>query len=106
MEEEKNVEIHLGYEDQLNMFLITFVQGTNALFQFKMVPENFEKLTADMVKTVKNYNLYEAQKFQEKKDEVAQPEAIGSSEPGPDLSNPPCSDCQCEAQPEQPKSNS
>ena len=57
--------MHLGYDDQADLFTLTFNEGDQPVFQLRMLPHNFEQFTADMIKTVKNYNLYQAQLYKE-----------------------------------------
>jgi len=59
------VGMHLGYDDQADLFTLTFNEGDQPVFQCRMLPHNFEQFTADMIKTVKNYNLYQAQLYKE-----------------------------------------
>jgi hypothetical protein len=66
------VSMYLSFDEDSSLFLLTFHEGERAVFQVRMTPENFEKFTADMVRTVKNYNLFMAQKYQEAQNEQSQ----------------------------------
>jgi len=70
--EKKDVDLamHLNWDDEINMFIISYLQDSKAVFQIRMSPVSFEKMTEDMIRTVKNYNLFQAQKHQEKTQEI------------------------------------
>lgn len=99
--QEPFVGIRLNF-DESGMFLMTFVEGTKALFQIKMNPENFEKLSNDMIRIVKNYNLYQIQKYNESKNGK---EEVPSVEGG-SLPDSPCANPGCETQCQQPQGDS
>jgi hypothetical protein len=56
----------LKYDDDNNLFILEYCEGFTSILQVRMQPENFEKLTHDMIRTIKNYNLYQAQQYQDK----------------------------------------
>ena len=55
------ITFNLQYDDISDNFAFTYKQGEDIVFQAKMSSECFEKLTSDMVRTVKDYNLNNAQ---------------------------------------------
>lgn len=63
---EEALGMNLAFDEDYQMFIITYFKQDQALFQVKMTPEGFEKFTADMVRVVKNYNLHQAQQYQER----------------------------------------
>ena len=67
---EKPLCLKMFFDEINNVFVFCFQENENSIFQFKLAPKDFENLTGDMVKTVKNYNLNEALKFQEEKNAV------------------------------------
>lgn len=66
--DDKGLQMTLQWDDENDLFVLSYLEGERALFQVKMAPESFEKLTHDMVKTIKNYNLFKAQQYMERKD--------------------------------------
>ncbi len=60
------LSMSLTWNDEHGVFVLSYLEGDRALFQVKMTPQAFEKMTSDMVRTVKNYNLHQAQKYMEK----------------------------------------
>lgn len=102
------VSMNLTYDDEVKLFILTFYSDKNPVFQCRMQPENFENFTNDLIRTVKNYNLFLAKQYQEKQNETnsehlsGQPELIEPTT----LSNSTDSDKPVEIQPEQPKDNS
>lgn len=90
MEAKKPVRMELSYQEETDLFCITYFEEHNAVFQCRMVPSNFEAFTADLVRTVKDYNLFQAKLYQEKinaqKDNAAKIEV-------PDFGNLPDSPC-------------
>jgi len=94
--------IKLYFDEDTSSYIMTFVEGAKSIFQVKMAPDAFEKLTNDMIKTVKNYNLYQAQKFQE--DQKANEKTGEQNETelhiGSVVQDNACADCQCETQSE------
>lgn len=63
---EKKLCLKMFFDEINNVFVFCFEENENSIFQFKMSPKDFENLTGDMVKTVKNYNLHNALEYQEK----------------------------------------
>ncbi len=74
MTEEQKPELRmtLQYDDENDLFVLSYLNGEHIAFQIKMGPLDFEKLTGDMVRTVKNYNLMKAQQYLEKKEQHEQ----------------------------------
>ena len=58
---EQPIKMFLNWDDERHMFVMTYQEGDKLLFQVKMCPESFENMTSDMIRTVKNYNLYQLQ---------------------------------------------
>lgn len=98
------LQMNLQFDETCEMFVLSYLEGDKALFQVKMTPGAFEKMTADMVRTVKNYNLFQAEKFKEKineqKDNATADNNSGS------LPDSCCAHQPCEGESEQPKSDS
>jgi len=59
------LSVHLNWDEEHGFFMISYCELNKAVFQVKMTPAAFEKMTSDMVRTVKNYNLFQAQKYTE-----------------------------------------
>jgi hypothetical protein len=75
-------KMNLTWEPESNLFSMRFLIDDKVAFQVKMIPETFEKLTHDMVRTVKNYNLIMIEKYQERiRNEQATQPAPGGSLP-------------------------
>lgn len=74
---EQPVKMFMDWDDERSMFSMSFKEGDTLLFQAKMTPQSFEALTNDMIKAIKNYNLYELEKYKvenDKKNSVVDPE--------------------------------
>jgi len=72
MSESGDLNISTQYDDELNLFVLTFFQcvdkDTNhVIFQVKMLPSSFESMSNDMIRTIKNYNLFHARNYLETK---------------------------------------
>ena len=66
--------MRINYDDKTNLYIMTFVDDRKEdrpIFEIKMPIQDFEKLTADMLKMVKNQNLQQAREYLEKKNESA-----------------------------------
>ena len=103
--EDPGLQMNLSWDDENELFVMSYLEGDRAIFQIKMAPPSFEKLTHDMVKTIKNYNLYQAQKYQERlngEKEQSASTAIG----GGTLPSPCSPNCYREDEPKQPQSDS
>jgi hypothetical protein len=61
-----NLEVKWDYEAQV--FIFTIKDQEEIYFQMTLYPESFEKLTSDMVKVLKNYNLYRAEQYLSRKE--------------------------------------
>ena len=58
--------------DGEGVFSISYLKSkedTQSVFEIRFAPEMFEKFVYDMLKIVKNFNLYQAQMYQEKVNE-------------------------------------
>ncbi len=92
-----SIEIH--WLDKESLFVIKFMEGQESIFTVTLNPTNFEKMTNDMIKTIKNYNLWQLNEYKEKQKQLEEG-AIQKSVPY--LYS---SDKSSEAQPEQSESN-
>lgn len=63
---EDSLGMTLSFDDDYQLFVITYFKKDAALFQVKMTPEGFQKFSNDMIRVVKNYNLHQAQQYQER----------------------------------------
>lgn len=61
--------MHLTFDEENHLFVISFVEDNKAIFQVKMCPPAFEKMSADIVRTIKNYNLYQIEQMNERLNE-------------------------------------
>ena len=105
-EEEPKLGINLMFDEESHMYVISFIEGQKAIFQVKMSTTAFEKLSNDMIRTVKNYNLYQAQQYQEKMKNGQKEDLSGEAlNLGGGLPDSPCADNIREDKPEQPESN-
>lgn len=57
----------LSFDDDAGFFILTYVSRGKSIFQVKMTPQSFEKLSADMIRVIKNYNLKRLDDYQAKK---------------------------------------
>ena len=60
-----NLNLQMQWIEDQKMFSMVYKDGDKAVFQVLMTAASFELLAMDMVRTVKNYNLYQAQKYEE-----------------------------------------
>jgi len=90
--------VNLSYDDEKGMFLISYFDGETALFQVSIAPASFEKMTNDMLRTVKNYNLFMAQQYLERKNEKEEgtPDASECLNFAGGLPDPCCENTGCE----------
>jgi hypothetical protein len=103
---EPNLGINLTFDEESNYYIISFIEGDRAIFQVKMAPKAFEKLSNDMIRTVKNYNLFQAQQYQESLKNGKKEELIGEAiNFGAGLPDSTCAAQSSEAKPEQSQSN-
>jgi hypothetical protein len=63
-----SLRMTLGFDDVTNLFVLAWLEEKRCIFQVKMTPETFEKLTTDMIRVVKNYNLAQALKYKEEQE--------------------------------------
>jgi hypothetical protein len=61
-----DVQLKLGYDKENDLFNITMGRGGVDIFQVKFVPQNFQALSNDMIRIVKDYNLMQAKVYQDK----------------------------------------
>jgi hypothetical protein len=101
-DESHPMSIQIHWDADEGYFQIKFMEGEQAVFCVQLSPKSFEKLSHDMIRTTKNYNLMQAKQYQEslkdgKKEEVVD---AGIAEGGsiPDM---PRADLPSEAQPNQ-----
>jgi len=97
---DEGLRMTLQWDEENEMFVMSYLEGTRAIFQVKLAPASFERLTHDMIRTIKNYNLYQAQQFMEKQN-GDQKNVDGGSLPDPLLT-----DQSTPSQPEQPSCDS
>lgn len=71
-----NAYLKVGYDKPSGMFIMTWLEASDdgketeqKIFELTLLPETFQKLTADMLKVVKDFNLMQAQEFEEKENE-------------------------------------
>ena len=103
---EPNLGINLMFDEESNNYVISFIEGDRAIFQVKMAPKAFEKLSNDMIRTVKNYNLFQAQQYQENLKNGQKEDLSGEAlNLGGGLPDSPSADQPSEAKPEQSESN-
>jgi hypothetical protein len=91
MEEQRNFNlcVNLAYDEEKDMFIISYFEEERALFQIGMVPEAFERMVGDMVKVIKNYNLEKANRYLEsKKNEEQKTIETDESTAGNSISDP------------------
>ena len=60
----------LSFDDDYDLFILTYVNEGKSIFQVKMTPQTFEKLTADMIRVIKNYNLHKLEEYQNRKEKT------------------------------------
>jgi hypothetical protein len=60
------LKLTLQFNEERGVFILNYMSGEQIAFQVCMVPDQFEKLAADMVRTIKNYNLAMAIRYTEK----------------------------------------
>jgi len=72
----------LSFDDEAGFFILTYVSRGKSIFQVKMTPQSFEKLSADMIRVIKNYNLKRLDDYQAKKalEDGKKEESSGSNE--------------------------
>ena len=58
--------IVIGFEEDSGFFFIKFMEGKEAIFNVRMNPGSFEKFSNDLIKTAKNYNLWQAKQYKER----------------------------------------
>ena len=63
--ENKDLRLSLQFDDKNELFVMAFLQGDNILFQVRLAVADFEKLSCDMIRTIKNYNLYKADLYKQ-----------------------------------------
>lgn len=91
-DEEHPMSIRIVWDDEIGHFQIKFMEGESAIFTVQMNPKSFEKLSNDMIKTIKNYNLMQAQQYQESlKNGEKEKSECNVNEEG--VSDPACADC-------------
>lgn len=77
-----NLNLKMSWVEDQKMFSMVYQDGDKAVFQILMTPASFEMLAMDMVRTVKNFNLYQAQKYQEmlkiQKEAAKSEESVGN----------------------------
>lgn len=71
-----NAYLRVNYDKPSGMFILTWLEASEEgseteqkIFELTLLPETFQKLTADMVKIVKDFNLMQAKEFEEKENE-------------------------------------
>ncbi len=71
-----NAYMKVIYNNESGMFILTWLEASEdgneteqKIFELTLLPETFQKLTADMLKVVKDFNLMQAREFEEKEDE-------------------------------------
>lgn len=103
---EPNLGINVTFDEKSNYYIISFIEGDRAIFQVKMSPMAFEKLSNEMIRTVKNYNLFKAQQYQESLKDGQKEDLSGEAlNLGGGLPDSPSSDNIREDKPEQSESN-
>ena len=65
-----SLRMTLAFDDENNLFVMAWLEEKRCIFQVKMTPETFEKLTTDMIRVVKNYNLAQALKYKEEQEKI------------------------------------
>lgn len=70
MSENKSVNMKLTYDEEGCVFLMGFYVEGESVIAIKLSPDNFQNLTADMVKAVKNYNLQQAKEYTERQKQI------------------------------------
>src|SRR5579864_8744867 len=61
-----NINLTMSWIEEQKMFSMVYKDDEKAVFQILMTPASFEQLAMDMIRTVKNFNLYQAQIYQER----------------------------------------
>lgn len=60
------LKMTLEWNEEEKVFVQNYLDDDKSIFQVKMLPEHFELMTADFIRTIKNYNLYQAQQYQKR----------------------------------------
>lgn len=67
MKEPVKIETSFTYDTDLNVFIIRYFSGDNVYFEGRMLPEDFEAMTAQMIRLVKEVNIMQIQKYEQRK---------------------------------------
>jgi len=76
----------LCFDEENELFILAFVVEGKSIFQVKMTPQTFDKLTSDMVRVVKDYNLEKAKQYLAKKEQQDGNAITDQSEKGEETS--------------------
>lgn len=98
------MSIQIHWLDQESLFQIRFMEGEESIFTVVLNPVSFEKMSHNMIKTIKNYNLWQLNEYKEKQ-KAEQDQQKGGEAAIDSVSDLPRADQPSEAEPEQPESN-
>ena len=104
--EERDIRIGVGYDDEDKIFILRWEDHGKGFFESRMDQQNFEALTARLVRLLQEVNLAQAMDYQKRMaDEKSKREAAGTEADAGGVQDLPCTDGQNQAEPEQPKND-